>query len=454
VVAVSVDGDGSGVLPGRQCTQPGCSAPAVDPGATGLCPEHHPELSPESPQSQPLLDSHCESRTRGDKRDSRANTADPDSGGAGDDAESPDEASSDDRDSWNRQQKRTFHRVHTLLSYWEQHDYQIRWITLTSSEESDDADRLAYNHRRLRQTVERARLAYDADGNGHRLDHVRSIESLVIRTSEGPEGKGVLHLFWAWDPPEGHHSRDFFVPHDWLSRQWGRIHGPYDEHDEEPAQRLHTWIEKVGGVEYHSVENLAGYCVSQYLGDHGEALENVSWSWERTLGGSVTEAWQTVRNMTESLEEAKDVWHRVLGGETVSLSSNSDHVEYGKQVVPPPNLGVEVTREISVTPPDDYQPAGPSRDVIRRTHPAMPEHDGSETCDHCGSHVYQLPDDHQLVESDVTDRTAYQCVGCKETFAELGEGGATMPNQRVAWRWRTQPIGEPWRQARLGEWAR
>lgn len=457
VVAVSVERDGGDdlVQPARECTMPDCRRAAVDPGRPGaLCPVHRPGDGPESRQSQPLLDSHRESRTRGDTRDSSRLPEDGDSGIADEADESPDESASssaDDRRSWNRQQKRTFHRVHTMLSYWEQHDYQIRWVTLTSSEDSDDADRLAYNHRRLRQTIERASLARDADGEGHRLDHVREIESLVIRTCEGPEGKGVLHLFWAWKPPEGQHSLDFYVPHDWLSRQWGRIHGPHDEHSEKAAQPLHVWIERVGGVDYHSRESLAGYCVSQYLGEHGEALENVSWSWERTLGGSVTEAWQTVRNMTESLDAAKDVWHRVLGGERVSLSSPSEYVDYGKVVKPPPDLGVLVERSVTVTPPDGYRPAGPNRDTIRRSRPAMPEYEGGG-CPECErGHVYELRADHELVQGDATDRAAYQCVACKTVFAESGEGESVAPDQRVGWRWRHRPIGEPWRQSRLGE---
>jgi len=302
-------------------------------------------------ESEPLLDSNRESRTRGKGRDS---------GPLPDDWDSTDR---DDPSDWSRQQSRCFHRVHTMLSYWEQHDYQIRWVTLTSCPESDDADRLAYNHRKLRQTIERAHAARDRHGQLHDLQHVQEIESLVVRTSEGPEGKGVLHLFWAWKPPEGHHSLDFYIPWYWLKYQWGRIHGPYDEHDEEPVKPLHVWIERTGQEDYHSRKNLAGYLVSQYLGEHGEALENVSWSWERTLGGSVTEAWETVKAMVESLEKAIEVWHRILGGEEVSLSSTSEHVHYGKVVKPPPDLGVEVTDEISVTPPDDYQPPGPHGEV-------------------------------------------------------------------------------------------
>ena len=326
-----------------------------------------------SADTDPLLDSNCESRT---------DPLEGDSGSLPPEYQTDDFAEPDD---WNRQQKRTFHRIHTLLSYWEQHGYQIRWVTLTSCPESDDADRLAYNHRRLRQTIERAHAARDRHGDLHDLDHIREIESLVVRTAEGPAGKGVLHLFWAWKPPNGHHSLDFFVPHHWLKYQWGRIHGPYDEHAEQPVQPLYVWIEKVGEKDYHSRESLAGYCVSQYLGEHGDALENVSWSWQRTLGGSVTDAWEAVRSITESIEEAIEIWHRILGGERVTLSSPSDHVHYEKAVKPPPNLGVEVVETISVTPPDDYQPPGPYHEVHTEdyTTDETPETDKKAACADC-----------------------------------------------------------------------
>ncbi|MBP2252929.1 hypothetical protein J2754_003292 [Halarchaeum solikamskense] len=337
-----------------------------------------------------------------------------------------------------------------MLSYWEQHGYEISWVTLTSSEESDDADRLAYNQRRLRQTIERARLAYDADGNAHRLDHIRELESLVIRTSEGPEGKGVLHLFWAWKPPAGSHSRSLFIPHKWLSEQWGRIHGPHDEHSEEEIQPLHVWITKTGEVDYHSRESLAGYCVSQYLGEHGEALENVSWSWERTLGGSVTEAWDTVKAMTGSLERAKEVWHRVMGGEEVSLSSQSEHVDYGKVVKPPPDLAVIESRPISITPPDGWSPQGPHQGTMRTDRAAIPEYDPDYGyCPVCGERGTVV-----RFEDAEDDRVSFRCearavpggaVRCGATLAAVGEGGQQVERTPVPARWRQ-------RQTRLREW--
>lgn len=374
----------------------------------------------ESPPAEPLLDSSCESRTRGDVGDSSPEACDSDSG------------ESEDSTDWNRQQKRVYHRVQTLLSYWEQHDYQIRWITLTSSPESDDASQLAYNHRRLRQTVERARLAKDADGKAYRLSHINEIESLVIRTSEGPDGKGVLHLFWAWKPLEGQHSRDFFVPHDWLSKQWGRIHGPHElrslgeleAYNHREIEGLHVWVERVGSADYHSRKNLAGYCVSQYLGDHGEALENISWSWERSLGGSVTDAWDAVTAIVDSLEEAVEIWDNVLGGEEVRFSPDSGNVDYTQVVKPPPNLSVEVSG-VTVTPPDEYRTQGPDVMTVRRMTRKLPEHDGGTQCPVCGQGgVFELAESFggRLHPSEHSDRVRYYCLSCEAELAEPGDG--------------------------------
>lgn len=405
---------------------------------------------PESPPRDTLLDLDSETRTGLERGVSDAETPDSDS------------ADSETEQNWNRQQKRVFHRVLTLLSYWEQHEYEILWLTLTSSPESDPASELSYNHRRLRQTVERARLAYDGDGEAHDLSHVRSIESLVIRTSEGPPGKGVLHLFWAWKPPKGQHSREFYVPHKWLCAQWGRIHGPYDErakpevaaYDEPGAvpeiEPLHCWVEKVGEENYHSRENLAGYCVSQYLGEHGEALEHVSWSWERSLGGSVTETWEAIKALTGSMSEAVEAWHTVLGGEELVLTSPSEHVRFEQSVKPPPNLGVSEERNLVVEPPEDYERSGPQQSIIRRTTRRYPEHDGGVECPVCEQAT--IFDRSKEPDYDGAGEVRYVCMSCRREFVDLGEGEPEVFEIDCS-EWEPPEPSELTRQTRLWEFA-
>jgi hypothetical protein len=274
--------------------------------------------------------------------------------------------------------------VNTLLHYWESRDYEVVWVTLTSSPESDDADELAYNARRLRQTIERARLAYDGDGEAHRLTHIDTLEHLTIRTSEGPEGKGVLHLFWAWEPHDGQHSRELFIPQNWLAEQWGRIHGPFDEHHEEESEPLYVWIEKYGSSDYHDRSHVARYCVTQYLGEHGEALEHCSWSHGRSLGGSLTEAWEAVKAHTSGVEEAVAYWEDVIAGEAVTFGSQSEYFQYGMTVEPPPELGVRMDSEPVHIPPEDVRQFGPQANTVRRH---TKEYRGEEAGKH-GSRPY------------------------------------------------------------------
>lgn len=407
----------------------------------------HPPGSGEpksSPPDSPSLDSNCDNRTRWEKRLSSPDTDDQDLG------DEPDASN------WNRQQKRTFHRVNTLLHYWESNGYQILWVTLTSSPESDDSDRLAYNARRLRQTIERAKLAYDGDGNAHSLTHVKELEHLTVRTSEGPDGKGVLHLFWAWEPHPGQHSRDFFIPQNWLSFQWGRIHGPYDEHDENPAEPLYVWIEEYGGEDYHDRKHVARYAVNQYLGDHGEALEHVSWSHGRSLGGSLVEAWEAVRDHTMGLETAVATWEKVVAGEAVALESRSDHVDYSLTVEPPPDLGVTERRSPTISPPEGWERQGPERTEVLTRASALPEYDPAEhprrKCPECGEYNVVEP------VHDLDDRVSFRCTGvrvspyagCGAKFALPGEGKAEFVRREFSTDWEPPEV-EYYRQTSLFE---
>lgn len=283
-----------------------------------------------------------ESPTRGERGDSGSQTG---------------PASSEEGESggeWNRQQKRTYHRVLTLLHYWEANDYLIRWITLTSSPESPDASdygdsinsAITYNHQKLRQTVERAKLAYDHDGRAHRLSHIRDLEHITIRTSEG---HGVIHTFWAWKPPAGNHSQSFYIPQKWLSDQWERLHNA-------PV----VDIQQYGKADYHDRSHVARYCASQYVGDHGEALETVSWSWERSLGGPVAETWERLKRAVNDVGRAIEVWNRVLEGERVVVhEQRTGSVLVETVVKPPPDFGCEelvtvgVEGERGAAPADD-----------------------------------------------------------------------------------------------------
>ena len=55
---------------------------------------------------------------------------------------------------WTRKQKRGYHRVRSLLWFWECHQFQVLWVTLSTAE-GGDAEKLTYHHKLLRQRIER-----------------------------------------------------------------------------------------------------------------------------------------------------------------------------------------------------------------------------------------------------------------------------------------------------------
>ena len=168
---------------------------------------------------------------------------------------------------WTRKQKRGYHRIRSLLFFWESHGYQVHWVTLSTAE-GGDGSRLTYNHKRLRQRIEE-RLGY------------RQIEYYQVRTAEG---NGVVHVFWAWRAADGEHARRFWIDQRWLSDQWQSIHGA-------PI----VWITayKPGRK---SRNRLSRYVISQYVQDQCGYV-NMSWSWKRSLGFPLGAVWGVLRKM-------------------------------------------------------------------------------------------------------------------------------------------------------------
>ena len=109
---------------------------------------------------------------------------------------------------WTRKQKRGYHRVRSLLWFWECHKFQVLWVTLSTAE-GGDAEKLTYRHKQLRQRIER-QLGF------------QGLEYYQVRTEEG---HGVLHIFWAWRVPDGERPRHFWISQQWLSSQWEALHG-------------------------------------------------------------------------------------------------------------------------------------------------------------------------------------------------------------------------------------
>ena len=191
---------------------------------------------------------------------------------------------------WSRKQRRAYHRIRSILQFWLAHGYQVLWVTLTSSPNSD-ARALAYHHQILRQRIERE-FGY------HGLEHFQ------VRTGEG---YGVLHCFWSWkERRPGFRQRSFYIPQDWLSRAWQQIHN---------AQVV--WICRLRRSK-KSIKAVAAYAVSQYCAGQSK-FERMSWSWKRTFGFPLVRLWEWFKFRYRNFPLGLCVlqWNAFLAGEVI-----------------------------------------------------------------------------------------------------------------------------------------
>jgi len=115
---------------------------------------------------------------------------------------------------------------------------RARRVDLTTAPDGR-ADLLRKHLQELRRRAERV----------FRFPH---IEMFVVETSEG---NGVLHMVWAWQG-----ERSFYIPQDWISTEWERIHGA-------PV----TWVRKMR-VDRKDIRCVGRYFALQYLSDQRGAL--------------------------------------------------------------------------------------------------------------------------------------------------------------------------------------
>jgi len=197
----------------------------------------------------------------------------------------------------------------SLLRFWMAHDYQILWLCLTSSPSSDHKS-LSKDFTILKKRIER-KLEY------------ANIEHFLVRTCEG---YGVYHCFLAYKPAKGMRCKSFYIPYEWLSKQWLNIHHAHQ-----------VWIKRVKKSE-RSRKNLSRYCVSQYCADQN-LFQRLSWSWKRGLGGALVKTWLSLKHFYAgkgSMADVIKVWNRVLSGEKVVLRVPGMNLAHA--VHPPPNL--------------------------------------------------------------------------------------------------------------------
>jgi len=192
---------------------------------------------------------------------------------------------------WSSKQKRCYHRLRSMLTYWESHDFEMLVVTLTSSPASN-AIKLRDNHDRLRMSIE-YNFGY------------KDIEHFIVETKEG---YGVLHIVWALKSGQGLVPNNFYVPQDWLSSEWYRLH-----------KANIVYIKRYDNVSGSSPMKLSKYFVSQYYAGQQDFVR-YSYSWRRTLGFPLVRYWTLFKDywLNHAQVDYKEMlwlWDMFLRGE-------------------------------------------------------------------------------------------------------------------------------------------
>ena len=196
---------------------------------------------------------------------------------------------------WSKKQKRIYHRVNSVLTYWEAREYQIRWVMLSSSERSD-ARLLALHHKELVRRV------------GRKLGFT-DVQWFYVITREG---FGVIHAFWSWHGKDGERQRVFWIPQTWLSEQWQAIH-----------QAEVVWVAAYKNAR-RSRSRVSRYVVTQYVAEQ-DALVRMGWSWGRTFGIPLAHHWSVFKRWHRQVPSTGGIprlvknWELVLRGEELNV---------------------------------------------------------------------------------------------------------------------------------------
>jgi hypothetical protein len=215
---------------------------------------------------------------------------------------------------WIPQQKRVYHRLMSLLQYWFSNGYQVLWFMLSSSPES------SYEEINKHYTVLKKRM--------EREFGYANTEHALIKTTEG---YGVYHGLIAYKTQEGEKGNCFYIPQTWISDNWNDIH-----------KASYVWIKRVKKGKI-SQRKISCYCVSQYCANQN-ALEYISWSWKRGLGGALVKTWKELRDFVNDRSRVIGIWNRVLAGEEITIrqaGSAFTHANFIEVFHPPPHLSYD-----------------------------------------------------------------------------------------------------------------
>jgi len=185
---------------------------------------------------------------------------------------------------WGKPERERYHRLQSILYYWEAHRYSIIRLDLTPAP-GGDRHRLGPHFEELLRRI--------SQREGRKVEYWR----LTTR-----EGLGVIHSLLA-APGE----RSLYVDFAWLSKQWRRIHG---------APRVRVKRYQYGES---SRKRVSRYLVSQYMAGQKASIRMAA-SWQTTFGFPVEPTWALFREgaRVEGRRDALERWQGLLRGETVS----------------------------------------------------------------------------------------------------------------------------------------
>jgi hypothetical protein len=156
---------------------------------------------------------------------------------------------------WNKKQKRLFHRASSWSLEAGSRGCQLLWVMLSTAP-GGEKKKLRVHFKSLRRKVERLVGA--------------PLDVFIVSTHEG---LGVLHMIWAIKS-----EKAVWIPQAWLSAEWKKIHG---------AEVV--WISRIKKNK-SSIKRVSRYMACQYLADQDQ-LERMSWSWWRSKV-AIGKAWE------------------------------------------------------------------------------------------------------------------------------------------------------------------
>ena len=176
---------------------------------------------------------------------------------------------------YSKKQKRAFNCIKTGLELARRLNYEVRFLTLTTSDLQYDKEgylptEINHSFRKLKQIIRRTKIQ-DLLKNGYlrseqihkyypgkKLGHKLQFDYFKITTNEG---NGVLHILFKGD----------YIPYNYLVDIWQDLHN---------SRMLN--IQKVKTTK-KSIKNTTFYVISQYLSNQESSYQRSSKSWLWTI---------------------------------------------------------------------------------------------------------------------------------------------------------------------------